>query len=364
MVFCLDFSSQGRADIADKSRTIQDCPTAEVNFYSAYGLRLASDLPIPGLIDASPGLPELQIWLKERPAWLGRCDRLPRTRWYVSPETEQGNAPSLIVTLLASGQYFQLEYADGTTFVVDRSATRLWASWPDSLTLEDTAVYLLGPVFGFVLRQRGNICLHACAVAVGDSAIALVGPPGAGKSTTAAAFARQGYPVLADDVTALLDHGESFQVLPAYPRVCLWPSSVEALCGSPKALPPLTPNWEKRYLPLDRNGCRFRKEPLLLGAIYWLDERTTEAGAPHVAEIPPSDGLMALVQNTYMNYLPDRERHACELQFLGRLLRQVPLRRVTPHADVSRLPKLCEVILSDFQALCKKERAITHAIPD
>src|SRR5690348_16585408 len=102
---------------------------------------------------------------------------------------------------------------------------------------------------GFVLRLRGALCLHASSVAVGDSAVALVGLPGAGKSTTAAAFACAGFSVLSDDVVALADEGPQFYVHPGYPRVNLWPDSVQELFGSEDALPRITPTWDKRYLP-------------------------------------------------------------------------------------------------------------------
>ena len=41
---------------------------------------------------------------------------------------------------------------------------------------------------GFVMLLRGIVCLHASAIAIDDEAIALLGPAGSGKSTTAAAF--------------------------------------------------------------------------------------------------------------------------------------------------------------------------------
>ena len=137
-------------------------------------------------------------------------------------------------------------------------APRSGLRWPDSSTLEDAATYLLGPVLGFVLRLRGITCLHASAVAVGDRAIALMGPANAGKSTTAAGFSRMGFPVLADDIVALSEPDEILRVQPAYPQLRLWPESAAFLYGSADALPRLTPTWDKRALDLTQNGCRFQ----------------------------------------------------------------------------------------------------------
>ncbi len=148
--------------------------------------------------------------------WITRAHRLPEV-WYISPDAGRSDAPVLQVWKLEGGAYFRLRYCDGVEFVVDRRGTRVWARWPDKATLEDVTVYLLGPVLGFLLRLRGITCLHASAVAVDGQALAFMGPPGAGKSTTAAAFARRGYPVLTDDITALEEKGERFWVLPGGP---------------------------------------------------------------------------------------------------------------------------------------------------
>src|SRR5205085_1986600 len=112
------------------------------------------------------------------------------------------------------------------------------------------------------------------AVALGNRAVALLGPAGAGKSTTAAAFARRGYPLLSDDVVPIWVRDGLFVVPPAYPCLRLWPASVAALYGAADALPPLTPTWDKRCLDLTQGGCRFQQHPLPLAAIYVLGERT------------------------------------------------------------------------------------------
>lgn len=332
--------------------------------YSAYGLSIRTDLPLPGLLESQTrNKTDLQIWLAAKSPYLEESDYAPETVWYRSPEDDDAGKPALTVVKLAGGAYFRLNYSDGTTFLIDSAATVVWASWPDTLSREDTATYLLGPVLGFVLRLRGITCLHASAVAIGKQAIALVGPAGAGKSTTAAAFAKRGNPVLTDDVAPLVAEGEALRVLPGYPRVCLWPESVGSLYGSPEALPRLTPNWEKCYLPLEDSGRRFQDEPLPLAAIYLLGERSSDPRAPLVEQVPLRTGLMTLVQNTYMNYLLDKPQRALEFKMLGHLLARVALRGVQPHADPARLSQLCDVIVEDFRAVSPAALAATQAHP-
>jgi hypothetical protein len=206
-------------------------------------------------------------------------------------------------------------------------------------------------VIGFLLRLRGVTCLHASAVAVDDQAIALVGSPGAGKSTTAAAFAHRGYSVIADDVVALAEDGENFLVPPGYPRVNLWPDSARALFGSEEALPRITPTWEKLYVPLGDNGFGFITEPLPLRAIYLLGAREVELAAPVVEEVVRGDALAGLVANTYVNYLLDREMRSQEFDLLSRVVAKLPVRRVRPPADPSAVFDLCEAIAADARRM-------------
>lgn len=285
------------------------------------------------------------------PSWLD-AEQATKQVWFVRPNEQPGADPRLIVWRLRNG--FHLRYADGTQFAVDHAGTRIWATWPAStLTLEDTATYLLGPVMGFVLLLRGCISLHACAVAVEDRAIALVGPAGSGKSTTAAAFAERGYAILAEDVVTLQDRGDEFLVQPGYPSIRLWPSSVEALYGTAATLPRLTPTWDKCYLDLTQEQYEFQQQPLPLAAIYLLGERQADR-ATAVSELAPTERLLSLVANTYATYLMDKTMRAREFEILGRVLKSVPLRKVTPHSDPAHIGELCQTIIEDFGCIASQ----------
>jgi hypothetical protein len=283
------------------------------------------------------------------PAWFQR-EQAERKLWYLHPEHGLGGKPRLIAWKL-TGHYY-LEYADGTQFLIDNPGTRIWAIWPDeTLTLEDAATYFLGPVMGFVLLLRGFISLHACAVAFGNRAVAIVGPAGSGKSTTAAAFAERGYRVLAEDVVTLRDLQNEFLVQPSYPSIRLWPSSVEALYGGAASLPKLTPTWDKCYLDLTQNKYEFQTCPLPLAAIYLLSERKEDSDSPSVRDLAPAEGLISLIANTYVSYLMDKKMRADAFELLDRVLNSVPVRLVTPHADPARIDDLCRTILENFAGI-------------
>jgi hypothetical protein len=315
---------------------------------SAFGLSLRANRPIPGLPpQPSASSPDTQIWLDPKP-FARTVQHQSWNPWYVSGDGDNG-CPLLRVWRGADGGHFRLLYHDGVEFIVAGDAREVWVTWPDSSTLADAATYLLGPVLGFMLRLRGVTCLHASAVAVGTHAFALVGPAHAGKSTTAAAFAALGHSVLADDIVALTRTGGTVFAQPAYPQLRLWPESAALLYGAAAALPPLTPNWDKRALDLTTHLGRFQQDALPLAVIYVLAERSSNPEV-RVEGLRGREALMTLIANTYVSYLLDPTMREREFDMLGQLVANVPVRRIIPHADSRQLSRLCAHILADYEA--------------
>lgn len=319
--------------------------------FSIYGLGLLANRTIPGVPPMSISSVDIRLFLGDLPDWVREVGPSSVEPWYTTDYKDESGNPGLSVLRLFDGKYYRFCYADKTEFLIDQDGASIWAVWPETLSLEDTATYLLGPIMGFVLLLRGCMSLHASAIAIDDQAIALVGPAGAGKSTTAAAFAELGYSILAEDVVTLDDRGASFLVQPAYPCIRLWPASVTALFGQHNDLPKLTPTWEKRYLDLTQQPYQFHEKPLPLAAIYLLEQRSEDCRAPFVKHISEPKALMSLVANTYSTRLMDKMMRAREFEILGRLLKTVPVQQIIPHASPFHIPELCKLISEDFEGL-------------
>jgi hypothetical protein len=320
-------------------------------FHSLYGLRLSANVAIPGLpvLTNLGGTADIQIRLNDGVSPISAAIS-PSEIFYVSRFKDANGEPVLQAAAVAGGSYVALLYSDGTRFALERTGDKVFGKWPDPLTLEDSSPYLVGPVLGVVLRLRSIFPLHASAVAIENHAIALMGPAGAGKSTTAGAFARCGHRVISDDVVALRQEGSHFVIPPGYPRVNLWTESVQALFGADANLPLISPSWDKHFMPLDQE-TQFETRPLPLGAIYFLQERKAELAAPVVESMTGAEAFLAVLGNTYMNHLPDPKLRCREFEVLGRVLAQVPVRRVRTPANSSMLFDLCETIASDARAL-------------
>jgi hypothetical protein len=328
--------------------------------YRAYGLGINSSCGIAGLQSASLREEEIGLWFENgpEPEWARKI--LARPTKILSHRSEPPGAadPSFILTQHGEAADFDLSYSDGTRFVVDGAGSHIWGTCQPPLTAEDLATYFLGPVLGFVLRLRNITCLHASGVEIRNCAVCFCGDAGYGKSTTAAALALRGLPVLAEDIVALEEsHGE-FRAVPGYPRVCLWPESVKMLFGRDDALPQLTPAWEKRYLELDGRLAKFAPAKLPLAILYLFAPRSSGQGVPRVEKLSPREAMLELVQNTYMNWVLDREQRAKEFDVLCRLVQRVSVRRITPHAKPEKIAGLCDLILRDATAILSSPTAL------
>jgi hypothetical protein len=168
-------------------------------------------------------------------------------------------------------------------------------------------------------------------------------------------------PILCEDIARIEAPDGNFSVELGHPRICLWPESVEMLMGNPEALPRLTPNWENCYLALDGVRAIPEKQKQPLGAVYILESRETSQDAPRIEAASHPDVLVELVRNTYMNWLLDRSQRAAEFELLSHLVAQIPVRRIVPHRDPSRIGALCDVLLADARRLLAHQLSAAHS---
>jgi hypothetical protein len=287
--------------------------------YRAYGLTIDSDLVLPGLGPAAPDAP-VDVRVRRRPL---EMDELG--------SAEDG---SRIGALFYDVARFLLEDGRRVTVDVRREVG------------EDVIeARLLGEIFAGLLRQRGLLVLHACAVARDGRAVAFVGESGWGKSTLAEAFCQRGYTLLTDDVMGVaFDTAGAPLVVPSYPQIRLREDSAAHLVPDGAGLVDISRNGPKKARP-DR---AVPDRPVPLHALYFLEpEYRDRAG---VVEIPGRTALVALVSHTRARTLIHTNAPALladHLRQCAALVQAVPPRGLRRRRALGDLEALMELVEGD-----------------
>lgn len=312
--------------------------------YQIYGITLSSNQRLPILTPASnTATADVEVNLTE--GELSHQDKEDKhlRGWYAQ---QKADGIYYCLSLRGSSETLDVEIAP--------TGKQIWIK-RTNLPLEEVTAILLGCVLGTALRLQGKICLHSSVIAVGNRAIAIIGAKGAGKSTTAAALAKLGCPILADDIAVLADCGDTISVQPGYPRLRLWKPAVNALYGSEVELSRVFRQVDKHFVELNQDGAStwcFHSKPLPLAAIYILGERQPKLAAASIEPISPHTGMMHLLTHKYPQSLKlERDRQALEFAYLGSLVTTVPIRQLNRPDSLDALPQLCDAIFEDVAGL-------------
>lgn len=244
--------------------------------YAAFGLVIASDIPLPDLYLAPDPAREPDIYI--------RSGTIPN-------KSEDGALDFHVVgdcALLSIKEVARYWMANGREIIVDPA--------PDASRL-DVRLYLLGSALGAILHQRGILPLHANVIDVGGKAVAFAGHSGAGKSTLAAWFHDRGYRVISDDVCAVrLNADNQATVEGGLPRLRLWRDALELTGRATQEFDRSYEGAEKYDVP---TGISFDSGPIPLAAVYLLDRADETSGGFGIHRLEGVEALDALVANTY-----------------------------------------------------------------
>jgi len=288
--------------------------------YRAYGLRIDSEFRLPGLLPSKAGPAVVVV-----------------RAGAVEPSVEPAPAPVFRGNARTGHLYWDpvgaTRIRDGGEVIVDAR---------DGADDGSVSTFLVGPVLGALLTQRGLTVLHASAVALGEGAVAFVGGPGWGKSTLAGALHLRGHAVVADDIVAVhLAEGVAY-VVPGFPQLKLWPEAVADLGEDPERLERLVQAADKRARP---TPVGFPADDLRLTNIFVL----ADGDRLEIEDLRAADAVIELVRHAW----GARSLHATEpakrLSRFAELAEAVPVRRLRrpePPSPVDELSAFVERALA------------------
>jgi len=291
--------------------------------YHLFGLRISSDIRLPGLLFApgdEPGDVEIRRGLvptdgSEVGPRLGPFSHVARDALWL-------RVPGIARYLVRDGRELIYQPEEGAD--------------------EDSVqVFILGTCIGALLLQRGQLVLHGNAFEVGDGCVICVGRSGAGKSTLAARILQRGHRIIADDVCLIDPQGRA---VPGLSRLKLWQDTASRLEIETGGLQRIRPHIEKFDVPL---GKAFLMEPARVRAIYvltpWNRDRFLVEDLTGIAQFE------ALRSNSYrFRFLKAMDIGPQHLQQCSKLAEHAPLARVfRPRAGFD-IDGLADLILADL----------------
>lgn len=223
-------------------------------FYKAYGLTISSEIDLPELSVAEK-TPDIDLYISRGNIILPRMRRTPIHRRGIQAYQGIDNEGNLILHWDQVASFKAIEAKQLVVSPLTQDANLL-------------SLFTISEALGMILFQKGYFLLHASAVKVGNKAWCFMGVPGAGKSTTAAAFVKAGCALLSDDLTAIKfdETGKAF-IIPGYPQLKIWDNSVNGLAYDRASLQPVSEGVNKFSF---RPEGDFNLEPVALGNIFFL----------------------------------------------------------------------------------------------
>lgn len=295
-----------------------------IHQYSIYGLQIASELRLAELL---PGEGPTDVVIR------------------------RGRVPNELPDAKKRGVLY--EAAPGRLRLAIRGIARYLVSDGKEIVVEvepeadeaDVRVFLFGSAMGALLLQRGILPLHASAIEYDGGCVVFAGPSGHGKSTLAAAFHREGYRVLADDVLAVtVANGEAPQAYAAEPELKLWGDALEELDIDPDGLPKVRPGIEKSRLP---TGQAADGGSLPISHVYVLANTNEDR-----LELTPIEGmekLGVLTRHTYRSHFLDGlGGKADHFRVCVALSRHAEVARATRPRAGFKIDELVRLLESDF----------------
>lgn len=315
--------------------------------YALGDILLNSDIPLPGL--TGPATPDVGT---ARPTLTIRRAPLmaDESGWRLDRVWAEDGAPASLrhwrsTDMPPGGEKHRLRYAyreHRLEFVVAPADRLLTYAATEAVGDDDVAMLLGSGILGVALRLLGVPTLHATTLLVGSRAVAFCGPSGAGKSSLAAALAKAGFPVVADDMLIAARSASGWMVQPRLPALRLWRSTAERFgweVSSDRRLWPGIPELEKFTV---WPGTTPVQSPVPLGCICVLGPRGGTVAAFN--ELPPPRRVAVLAANVYGMVEPPALLRAGELTWAANLAATVPVFELRPPQGLDALHSVADAI--------------------
>lgn len=243
-----------------------------MHHYTAFGLHIRSEISLPELAEGDPQS-AADVYIRHGSVELPTMRPTTIYRRGIRAFFGQDEDHALYLDWAGVASF---KASDGNELVVS----------PVAKDGNIISLFTVSEALGLILFQKGYFLLHASSVAVGDEAWCFMGMPGAGKSSTAAAFIKAGCRLLSDDLTAItFDESGNPVIIPAYPQLKIWEKTASGLHYDKSDLEPVSEGINKfSYQPRGQFSAR----AVSLKKVFFLHRARNKPAVQqmNMAEIP------------------------------------------------------------------------------
>lgn len=223
-------------------------------YYKAYGLSIGSEIPLPPLETSQVTTVDLTI--KRR--------RLLESPLLGSTKVHRAGLNARFAQ--NSRHCLWLDWSPLVAFMAINGNELLVETTENEIDL--IALFTLSEALGLILFQKNYFLLHGSAVQIGGKGIVFLGEPGAGKSTTVAAFAQKGVRVISDDMVCIhINELGNPVLIPSFSQIKIWENSVDGLQLQKANLSPVREGTTKFSW---HDSMVFEENPVALNRIFVL----------------------------------------------------------------------------------------------
>lgn len=286
-------------------------------------------------LDVKPDLPVKADWESQQ---IGP-DKTPLTRLYS-----------------AGKKYFMEFSCQGKgVFVFEREKNLIEVYWDAGGT--GFKHYLLTSGLAVALEFRGVSCLHGNTLAWKGKGFGLLGTSTAGKSTLSTALALNGCHIMSDDMLSLHLRANQWTVSSSVPSLRLWPDSLKVFFSPDviNSIQRVHDSYDKFSLDEDHLHNQWLKsDSRRLSVLYILDRIDSPDISPEcwIENLSPADALISLIRESVLsNATGVLGIQESRLKSLGRLVSEIPVKRLCYTSGYDYLPQVCEQVTRDLDRM-------------
>lgn len=222
----------------------------------------------------------------------------------VDVEVRLGHNPKSIKNPLVESEYYELGKSE-ILFEIPRlgrfyikNGSLIQVELYESTDKNQVKVYILGICLGMILIQKNRIPIHGSGLVHKNRGMIVCGSSGAGKSTLTEALKQEGFKIMSDDLTPLVESNGDIWMKHGYPYQRLCRDVVDYFGYDVLELERAVAEVEKYKV---SNMDQFHQADTKLTAIYYLTK--SDVKAVSIEEVKGAAKMPVLIDNLYAYWL-------------------------------------------------------------